>query len=142
MIMGENETLYREVCKMTVSQDCKYTESHEWIKVEGNVGYVGISDYAQEQLGDIVFVELPEVGDEFSQGDCFAVVDSVKATSDIYMPVDGRIIEVNEALNDSPELLNEDAFANWIVKIEILDETQLDELLDAAAYEELCMREE
>ncbi len=127
---------------MTVSQDCKYTESHEWIKVEGNVGYVGISDYAQEQLGDIVFVELPEVGDEFSQGDCFAVVDSVKATSDIYMPVDGRIIEVNEALNDSPELLNEDAFANWIVKIEILDETQLDELLDAAAYEELCMREE
>lgn len=126
---------------MKVLQDCKYTKTHEWIKVNGNVGFVGISDYAQEHLGDVVFVELPQVGDKYVAGDCFGVIDSVKATSDVYMPVDGVILEVNETLVDSPELLNKDAFENWIMKIEILDPTQLDDLLHADAYEELCNEE-
>ncbi|AZR72905.1 glycine cleavage system protein H [Anoxybacter fermentans] len=127
---------------MKVLKDLKYTKEHEWIRVEGEIGYIGITDYAQEQLGDVVFVELPEVGEEFVEGDSFAVVDSVKATSDIYMPIDGEILEVNEELLDSPELLNEDPYENWIVKIRISDPDQINNLLNAEEYEEFCAEEE
>jgi len=115
-----------------------YAESHEYVKVEGNIGYVGITDYAQEQLGSVVYVDAPEVDDEVAQGEEFGAVESVKAASDLISPVSGTVIEVNEALADSPELINEDAFANWIIKVEISDTAELDNLMDAAAYTEIC----
>jgi len=117
-------------------KNLKYTEDHEWIRVEGGEGVVGITHYAQDQLGDIVFVELPEVGDEFGQGESFGVVESVKTVSDLYMPLAGKIVEVNEELLDSPELVNEDPYeAGWIAKIEIADESELEALMDAEQYE-------
>lgn len=114
----------------------KFSEEHEWVKVKENMGVVGISTYAIEQLGDITFLELPEVDDEFSAGDSCAFVESVKAASDIYTPVSGKIIAVNEGLLNSPELLNQDANANWIFKIELSDEAELEELMDEEAYNE------
>lgn len=123
-------------------KDRLYSEDHEWVLVDGDVAYIGISDYAQEQLGDVVFVELPEEGEEFETGDFFSVIDSVKATSDIYAPVDFEVLEANEELLDAPELLNEDAFENWIVKIKLSDESHLDDLMNAAEYEEFCAEEE
>jgi glycine cleavage system H protein len=114
----------------------KFSEEHEWVMVEGNIGTVGISEYAIEQLGDITFLELPEIDDEFSAGDSVAFVESVKAASDIYTPVSGKIIEVNETLLDTPELLNQDANANWVFKLELSDEAELEELMDQAAYDE------
>ncbi len=127
---------------MQVKKDLYYTKDHEWVSVAGNVATVGISDYAQHSLGDIVYVELPEVDEDFSVGDEFAVIESVKAASDAYMPVSGKIIEVNEALEDEPALLNEDAYANWIVKVEFADDAELEKLMDAAAYEKFCAEEE
>lgn len=115
-----------------------YAESHEYVKVEGDFGYVGITDYAQEQLGNVVYVDAPEVDDEVSQGEEFGAVESVKAASDLISPVSGTIVEVNEALADSPELINEDAYANWIIKVQLSDKSELDSLLDAAAYTEHC----
>ena len=115
-----------------------YSESHEFVKVEGNVGIVGITDYAQNALGNVVYVDLPEVDDEVEAGEEFGAVESVKAASDLISPVSGTVIEVNEALEDSPELINEDAFANWIIKVEMSDKGELDNLMDAAAYEEFC----
>ena len=115
-----------------------YSEDHEWIKVEGNVATIGVTDHAQDQLGEIVYVELPEVDDEFSAGDAFGVIESVKAASDSFLPVSGKIIEVNEALDDEPGLVNEDAYANWIVKVELSDTSELDSLMDAAKYEAFC----
>ena len=109
----------------------------KWVKVEGDVALIGISDYAQHHLGDVVFVDLPNVGDSFDKDETFGAVESVKAASDIMMPIGGEIIEVNEALNDEPELLNEDAYANYIVKIKVSDLDELNELLDANAYSEL-----
>ena len=117
-----------------------YSESHEYVKVEGDFAYVGITDYAQHALGNVVYVDMPEVDDEVEAGEDFGAVESVKAASDLISPVSGTVVEVNEALEDKPELLNEDAFANWIMKVELSDKTELDNLMDAAAYEELCKR--
>ena len=115
-----------------------YAESHEYVKVEGDFAYVGITDYAQHALGNVVYVDMPEVDDEVEAEEDFGAVESVKAASDLISPVSGTVVEVNEALEDKPELLNEDAFANWIMKVELSDKTELDNLMDAAAYEELC----
>jgi len=115
-----------------------YTESHEYVKVEGNIGYVGISDYAQHQLGNVVYVDMPEAGDEVTAGEEFGAVESVKAASDLISPVSGTVLEINEALEDSPELINEDAYENWIMKVELSDPEELKKLLSAAAYCEIC----
>ena len=115
-----------------------YSESHEYVKVEGDFAYVGITDYAQHAMGNVVYVDMPEVDDEVEAEEDFGAVESVKAASDLISPVSGTVVEVNEALEDKPELLNEDAFANWIMKVELSDKTELDNLMDAAAYEELC----
>lgn len=125
-----------------IPKELKYSSEHEWIRVEGNIGTVGITSYAQEQLGDIVFVELPETGKEVNKMEAVAVVESVKAASDIYTPVSGRITEVNEELNDSPSLINEDPYGKgWIFKIELRDPRELDELLSAEEYEKLIKEE-
>ncbi len=121
---------------MKIDPKAKYSEEHEWIRVEDGEGVVGITDYAQDQLSDVVYVELPEVGDTFEQGDIFATVESVKAASDVYMPVGGEILAINEDLEDSPELVNQDPFgAAWLVRIAIADATELDDLMDAEAYQ-------
>ena len=117
----------------------KYTEDHEWIKVDGEIGIVGISPYAAKQLGDVVFVELPEIGREMDKGDEAAVVESVKAASEVYSPVGGEVTEVNEALEDSPALVNESALSEgWFLKIKISDADELAALMDEAAYTEYC----
>lgn len=121
-----------------VIEGIKYADSHEWVKVEGNIGFIGISDYAQHSLGDIVYVDLPSEGDEISKGEEFGAVESVKAASDLYSPVSGTIIEINSALESEPELINQDAYENWIIKVELADPSELDSLLDAAAYEKIC----
>jgi glycine cleavage system H protein len=122
----------------TVIEGLYYSESHEYVKVEGNIGYIGITDYAQHALGNVVYVDLPDVDDEVTAGEEFGAVESVKAASDIISPVSGTIIEVNEALDDEPELLNKDAFGNWIIKVELSDKSELDSLMDAKAYEAFC----
>ena len=120
---------------MKFDPNCKYDEEHEWIRVEGDEGVIGISDYAQDALSDVVYVELPEVGDVFDRGDVLAVVESVKAASDVYMPVTGEILEINEQLEDSPEMVNEDPYGEaWLVRCTIADPSELDALLDAEAY--------
>lgn len=124
-----------------VLDDRKYAESHEWVKVDGDIATIGISDYAQHALGDVVYVDLPEVGDEVAAGEDFGAVESVKAASDLLSPVSGEVVEVNEALEDAPEMLNADAFGNWIIKVKLSDPGELDALLDAAAYEQLCSEE-
>lgn len=122
---------------MKVDKDILYTESHEWIRVEGDEGLAGISDHAQEQLSDIVYVEMPDEGDEFDKGEVYATVESVKAASDVYLPVGGEILEINEALEDSPELVNQDPYGEaWFVRIAIADASELDDLMDAEAYQE------
>lgn len=121
-----------------VLDDRKYAESHEWVKLDGDIATVGISDYAQHALGNIVYVDMPEVGDEVTQGDDFGAVESVKAASDLLSPISGEVVEVNSELEDKPELLNEDAFANWIIKVKVSDPSELDNLLDAEAYKKLC----
>lgn len=126
---------------MKVIEGLLYTNEHEWIKVDGNEAYLGITDYAQDALGSIVFVELPEVDAELSAGDTFGTVESVKAASDIYIPVDGKITEVNDILADSPELLNEDPYENWMIHFEISDSSQLDKLMQAKDYEAFCSKE-
>ena len=115
-----------------------YSDSHEFVKVEGEFGYVGITDYAQHALGNIVYVDMPEEDDEMERGETFGAVESVKAASDLNSPVSGTVVEVNSALDDSPELLNQDAFANWIVKVKLSDTSELESLMDAAAYGEFC----
>jgi len=115
-----------------------YSESHEYVKVEGNYGFIGISDYAQHALGNVVYVDMPDVDDEVSAGEEFGAVESVKAASDLISPVTGVVVEVNEALEDQPELVNQDAYENWIIKVELSDKTELDSLMDAAAYAEFC----
>ena len=115
-----------------------YSESHEYVRVEGDMAYIGITDYAQHALGNVVYVDLPDVDDEVSAGEEFGAVESVKAASDSISPVSGTIVEVNEALDDQPELLNQDAFENWIIKVEMSDKGELDSLMDAAAYEDFC----
>ena len=118
-----------------------YAESHEYVKIEGEYGYVGITDYAQHELGNVVYVDMPDEGDEVTAGEDFGAVESVKAASDLYSPVTGTVVEINEELEDAPELLNQDAFANWIMKVEMSDPSELDNLMDAAAYEAMCANE-
>ena len=115
-----------------------YSESHEYVKVEGEYGYIGITDFAQSQLGNVVYVDMPGEGDEVTAGESFGAVESVKAASDLISPVSGEVVEVNTALEDTPELVNEDAFANWIIKVKLSDSAELDTLMDAAAYTAAC----
>jgi len=115
-----------------------YTNTHEWIRVEDGFGYIGITDYAQESLGEIVFVELPEEDDQVEAGGDLSAIESVKAASDILSPVTGTIVLVNDDLEDSPELINEDPYENWIVKVEIEDKSELNNLLSADEYKEIC----
>ena len=118
-----------------------YSESHEYVRIEGEFGYIGITDYAQHALGNVVYVDMPEVDDEVEAGSEFGAVESVKAASDLISPVSGTVVEVNDALADTPELLNTDAFANWIIKVELSDKEEVDNLMDAAAYEEFCAKQ-
>jgi glycine cleavage system H protein len=119
----------------SVPDDLRYLESHEWVRVDDGTGRIGISDFAQDELGDVVFVELPDEGDELSAGDDFGVVESIKAVSDIYAPVSGTVTAVNDELRDQPELINEDPFGDgWLLEVELADESELDGLLDADAY--------
>ncbi len=122
----------------TVVEGLRYAESHEWVKVEGEYAYVGITDYAQNALGNIVYVDMPEVDDEVKKDEEFGAVESVKAASDLISPVSGVVVEINEKLEDAPELLNEDAFGNWIMKVKLSDIAEVDTLLDAKAYEAIC----
>lgn len=126
---------------MKVLEGLFYTEAHEWLKVEGDKVYLGITDYAQHELGSIVYVELPEVDDEFSDGDAFGALESVKAASDVYIPADAKILRVNESLEDEPELLNEDCYENWMICFQLTGESQLDALMNAEEYKKLIDKE-
>jgi len=116
----------------------KYLPSHEYARVEGNIAYVGISSYAAAQLGNVVYVDMPEVGDDVEAGEDFGAIESVKAASDLYAPVSGTVAEINEALVDNPRLVNEDPMANWIIKVEMSNPAELEELLDEEAYAAVC----
>lgn len=123
---------------MSIPVELRYTKEHEWVKVNGNKVTVGITDFAQNELGDIVFVELPEVGDTVSFNDSFGSVESVKTVSELYSPVSGTVVAINENLSDSPELVNESPYESaWMIEVELSDESELEQLLDAAAYEAL-----
>ena len=123
---------------MAVPSEFKYSKEHEWVKIENTVATIGITEYAQNELGDIVFVELPETDDELNEGDTFGSVESVKTVSELYAPISGKIVEVNEELEDSPEFVNESPYEKaWMVKIEISDDSQLEELLSADQYSEM-----
>lgn len=123
---------------MNIPSNLKYTKEHEWIKVEGDVALIGVTEYAQSELGDIVFIEVETVGETLSAGDTFGTIEAVKTVSDLYLPVSGEILEFNESLNSSPELVNSDAFGEgWIIKIKMSDPAELDSLLSADAYAEL-----
>ena len=115
-----------------------YSESHEYVRIEGEYGYIGISDYAQHALGNVVYVDMPEVDDEVVAGEEFGAVESVKAASDLIAPISGTVVEVNEALEDQPELINQDPYENWIIKVELSDKEELDNLMAASDYEEFC----
>lgn len=121
-----------------ILDDLRYADSHEWVKVEGDIATVGITDYAQHALGDIVYVDMPEEGDEVTAGEDFGAVESVKAASDLISPISGEVIEVNETLADQPGLINEDAFSAWIMKVKLSDASEIEGLLDAAAYAKIC----
>lgn len=123
---------------MEIARDLLYTSNHEWVRVHGEKAFIGITDYAQTHLGSIVFIDLPEEGDEFEVKDILAAVESVKAASDVYIPISGKVIEVNTNLEDNPELINEDAYENWIAVVEINNEDELKELLSPDDYEKLC----
>ena len=122
---------------MTYPTELKYTKDHEWLRLSKGTGQVGITDYAQEQLGDVVYVELPEVGRVLTQGDQFGSVESVKAVSDLYCPVSGEVVEVNSALETQPELVNKDPHGNWMIVVKLTSPDELDGLIDADAYGEL-----
>ena len=124
---------------MTINPDLKYSKSHEWIRMDGDVAVIGISDFAQDALGDLVFVNLPQVGDEVTAGEAFGDVESVKAVSDLISPVTGVVCEINEELMDAPENLNNDPYGAWIIKVENITDTE--DLLDPAAYEAHCAAE-
>lgn len=124
----------KEIHELNLPEDVRYSNDHEWAQLTGDTIKIGISDYAQDQLGDIVFVELPEVGDSFSAGDEFGTLESVKAVSELYAPIGGEVVAVNEALEDAPELLNQDPYAGWIIEIKPEDAGDFDNLLDREAY--------
>jgi glycine cleavage system H protein len=120
---------------MNVPQNLKYTQDHEWIRVEGDFGFIGISDYAQSNLGDIVFVEIETVGENLGKSDAFGNIEAVKAVEELYMPISGEVLEVNPALETSPEVVNKDPYGEgWMIKIKMTDPSELDGLLDSAAY--------
>jgi glycine cleavage system H protein len=127
----------KELSELILPDDLGYTEDHEWARMTGETVKIGVTDYAQDQLGDIVFVEFPEIGDSFDKGDEFGTLESVKAVSELYIPMSGEIVAINEELEDAPELLNDDAYANWIIEIRPHIETEYDQLLSAEAYLEL-----
>lgn len=120
---------------MDVKKGLFFTNEHEWVLIEDDIAYIGISDFAQHQMGELVFVDLPEEGDELERGDAFGAVESVKAASDIYMPISGKIIEINEDVSDNPALVNEDAFENWLIKIKPTDLEELEDLMSSEKYE-------
>ena len=123
---------------MNTPKELKYSSDHEWVKIDGDVAYIGVSDFAQSQLGDVVFVEIPDEGREIKAGETFSVIESVKAVSDIIAPVSGKIVKVNDALGDTPELINQDPYGDaWIVAVELSDVSELDALLDGDVYEKL-----
>ncbi len=123
---------------MNVPETLKYTKDHEWTKIDGDVAVVGITDYAQGELGDVVFVELPSVGDKVSRGESFGTIEAVKAVADLFAPLSGEVVEVNEKLESEPELVNKDPYGDgWMLKIKIENAQEVDELLDASAYKEL-----
>lgn len=126
---------------MAYPSDYRYTKEHEWIQVQGNTGLVGVTDYAQQSLGDIVFVELPKAGAEFKKGQTFGTVESVKAVSDLFAPVSGKVIEVNQDLNQSPETINKDAHRAWMIKLQLSDPKESDSLLNAQEYEAFIAEE-
>ncbi len=129
--------------KYNIIDGVKYTKKHEWARPEGSIAVVGLSDYAQDKLGEIVFVELPDVGTEVEAGKGSAVIESVKAVADLYAPVDGKVTEVNEDLLDQPELINSDPYGEgWVYKVEVKDESQFDELMDVPAYEKFVVEED
>lgn len=121
-----------------VIEGLHYSDSHEWVKVEGDYAYIGITDFAQHQLGNVVYVDLPEVDDEIAAGDEFGAVESVKAASDLLLPVSGVVVEVNQTLSDKPELINQDAFGNWMIKVKLSDTSEINKLMDSKAYEAIC----
>lgn len=126
---------------MNFPSDLKYTKDHEWIRVDGNVAYVGITDYAQSELGEIVFVDITTAGETLEKEDVFGTIEAVKTVSDLFMPVAGEVIEANAELDDKPELVNEDVYGNgWLIKISVADPSGLDELLTAAEYEQLIAK--
>jgi len=128
----------KEINELVIPEDVRYSKDHEWIKARGDNFVVGISDYAQDQLGDIVFVEVPEVGDQFEKESEFGTIESVKAVSEMYMPIGGEVVAVNQALEDSPELLNKDPYGKgWIVEIKPADPAEMDDLMDKNAYLEM-----
>ena len=124
----------KEVHELNLPEDVRYTKDHEWVKASGDTVKIGISDYAQDQLGDIVFVELPAVGDSFEEGDEFGTLESVKAVSELYAPIAGEVVAVNEDLEDAPELLNKEPYNGWIVEIKPTDVQEIDQLFDRDAY--------
>ncbi len=125
----------KEINELNIPENAKYTKDHEWARIEGDVAVIGINDYAQDQLGDVVFVELPETGDSFEKGEEFGTVESVKSVSEIYMPLSGEVIELNETLADSPELVNSDPYGDgWIIKVKPSDVSEMDQLMDKTAY--------
>lgn len=115
-----------------------FSPTHEYIKVEGNIGYIGVSDFAQKQLGNVVYVDMPEQGDDITKDEEFGAIESVKAASDLIAPVSGAVLEFNELLLDNPKLINEDAMANWIIKVELSDPSELDDLMDEETYAKMC----
>ena len=119
-----------------ILEGLKYSESHEWVRVEGDIAYVGVSDFAQEELGDITYVDMPDVDDEVKAGEEFGAIESVKASSDLNSPVSGVIVETNDELADAPEKVNEDPYGSWIIKVRMSDPSELDALMDAVAYKE------
>lgn len=131
----------KELDELTYGANLLYTEDHEWIEPQGATRKIGISDYAQDQMGDIVFVEMPEVGDSFDKGGEFGSLESVKAVSELYLPVGGEIVAVNEALADAPELINQDPYSNWIVEIKFANEAELNKLLSEDGYKEILKGE-
>ena len=127
---------------MDFPDDMKYTREHEWVRVSGKVATIGVTDYAQEQMGDIVYVEMPADGEILSKGDAFGVVESVKSVSDVYAPVSGKVVETNDPLKDNPETVNEDPYnEGWLIKLELTDPSELGELLDSKGYEAFVTEE-
>ena len=127
----------KELSELVFGKDVRYSDDHEWVSASGETLKVGVSDYAQDQMGDIVYVELPEVGDTFAKGDEFGSLESVKAVSELFLPVGGEVVAINEALEDEPELINQDPNTNWIVEIKPSDASELEQLLAEDAYREL-----